>query len=74
LKKAVQQIIKCTVESSKGNRKPTRIVVIRDGLSEGQYKMAIENELPAILVGYAEGMRTIGDEASFYKRYFKSNR
>lgn len=65
LEKAIREIIECSFYSSKRvgkERKPTRLVIIRDGISEGQYKMAMRKELTAILAGYEEGMRSIGYE------------
>ena len=36
---------------------PRRLIVIRDGISEGQYDMAIANEIPAIKKGFETALR-----------------
>lgn len=46
------------------DRKPTRLVILRNGVGEGQYKMVLEQELKAILAGYADGMQSIGAKVS----------
>lgn len=61
----MREVIECSYYSGKRagiDRKPTRLVIIRDGISEGQYKMAMERELHAIYAGYEEGMISIGEE------------
>ncbi|KAI6189405.1 Germ cell-expressed protein R06C7.1 [Aphelenchoides bicaudatus] len=66
LVKAIKDIIVCahktSMKTAKPNRKPTRLIIIRDGISEGQYKMAIERELESIKLGYSEGMKELKDE------------
>jgi len=53
LAKATQDIVESAV---KHGRRPTRIIIVRDGLSEGQQSLAIKNELPAIRQGYKAGI------------------
>jgi hypothetical protein len=65
LQKAVKDIILCCYKTSKNTRKPTRLIILRDGISEGQYNMVIKSELESIKRGYAEGMESIGDQASY---------
>jgi len=65
LQKAIREIIECSYYSGQRagiDRKPARLVIIRDGISEGQYKMAMERELTAIYAGYEQGMMSIGAE------------
>lgn len=36
------------------NRLPTKVIVYRDGVSEGQYRLVLENELPAFEAAFAK--------------------
>lgn len=65
LQKAICEIIECSFYSGRRagfERKPTRLVIVRDGISEGQYKMAMERELQSIYKGYEQGMMSVGEE------------
>ncbi|KAI6205223.1 hypothetical protein M3Y94_00768400 [Aphelenchoides besseyi] len=53
LTNAVANIVALAV---KNNRRPKRIIVVRDGLSEGQMSMAASTELPAIRAGWRQGV------------------
>jgi eukaryotic translation initiation factor 2C len=66
--------------AAKHGRRPTRILVLRDGLSEGQYPMAEKEELPAIRRGLIEANRELDPKITFLivtknhnKRVFRVN-
>lgn len=42
--------------AKKYGRTPTRVIIVRDGLSEGQMQMAVRAELPAIKQGYRDAV------------------
>lgn len=49
LRKAIAEGI--TTAAKNGRKQPTRVIVFRDGLSEGQQEKAAREELPAIRAG-----------------------
>ncbi|KAI6175231.1 hypothetical protein M3Y99_01981700 [Aphelenchoides fujianensis] len=53
LSTAIAQAVEQAVHAG---RRPTRLIVLRDGLSEGQLKMAAAYELPAIRDGWRRGI------------------
>ncbi|KAI6221408.1 Germ cell-expressed protein R06C7.1 [Aphelenchoides fujianensis] len=80
---AVQQAVEM---ACKNGRRPTRIVVVRDGLSEGQLSMAATEEVPAIREGWRNGIAKTEEMANaavkitfvvctkmHQKRYYRAN-
>ncbi|KAI6173621.1 hypothetical protein M3Y98_01101200 [Aphelenchoides besseyi] len=61
LTKAVANIVAMAV---KHGRRPKRIIVVRDGLSEGQMSMAANLELPAIRAGWRNGIPNTAETAN----------
>ncbi|KAI6175526.1 Piwi domain protein [Aphelenchoides bicaudatus] len=62
----LQIAVKRIVETaSKNGRQTKRVVVFRDGISEGQFEMAIEKELPAIRQGIVDADPTLSSKITF---------
>ncbi|KAI6205930.1 hypothetical protein M3Y94_00848000 [Aphelenchoides besseyi] len=67
-------------------RRPTRILVLRDGISEGRQQNVVQHELPAIRSGVIEGLKRTAENANVrpkitlvvatkehFKRFFRGN-
>ncbi|KAI6186858.1 Piwi domain-containing protein [Aphelenchoides besseyi] len=62
LELAVQR---ATETACANGRRPTRILVLRDGVSEGRQQNVVEQELPAIRSGVFAGIKRTAESANF---------
>ncbi|KAI6174054.1 Protein argonaute-2 [Aphelenchoides besseyi] len=83
LKLAVER---ATQSACANGRRPTRVLVLRDGISEGRQQNVVQHELPAIRLGVIEGLKRTAENANVqpkitlivatkehFKRFFRGN-